>query len=95
MTPASRFQTMQGFGTTERLFDDPHVTETYDPTTQRAAIVPPAADQAKILDALYRQIGLTRVRFHPDPIEPVNDNADPNSADLSKFDFSWRKSDSA
>ena len=93
MTPASRFQTMQGFGTTERLFDDPHVTETYDPTTQRAAIVPPAADQAKILDALYRQIGLTRVRFHPDPIEPVNDNADPNSADLSKFDFSWRKSD--
>ena len=91
--PASRFQTMQGFGTTERLFDDPHVTETYDPTTQRAAVIPPAADQAKILDALYGQIGLTRVRFHPDLIEPVNDNADPNVADLSKFDFAWQKSD--
>jgi len=93
INPASRFQTMQGFGTTERLFDDPHVTETFDQTTQRAEVIPPAADQASILDALYRQIGLTRVRFHPDPIEAVNDNADPNVADLSKFDFSWQKSD--
>jgi O-glycosyl hydrolase len=84
---------MQGFGTTERLFDDPHVTETFDQATQRAAVIPPAADQARILDALYGQIGLTRVRFHPDLIEPVNDNADPNVADLSKFDFSWQKSD--
>jgi len=91
--PASRFQTMQGFGTTERLFDDPHVTETYDQVTQRAAAIPPAADQTKILAALYTQIGLTRVRFHPDPFEAVNDNADPNVADLSKFDFSWRSSD--
>lgn len=84
---------MQGFGTTERLFDDPHVTETYDQATQRAAVIPPAADQARILDALYGQIGLTRVRFHPDLIEPVNDNAAPNVADLSKFDFSWQRSD--
>jgi O-glycosyl hydrolase len=91
--PASRFQTMQGFGTTERLFDDPHVTETFDPVTKRAAVIPPAADQARILDALYVDLGLTRVRFHPDLIEPVNDNADPNVADLSKFDFSWQKSD--
>ncbi|HEX7978705.1 MAG TPA: glycoside hydrolase family 30 beta sandwich domain-containing protein [Gemmatimonadaceae bacterium] len=91
--PSSRFQTMQGFGTTERLFDDPHVTETFDQATQRAAVIPPAADQAKILDALYGGIGLTRVRVHPDPIEPVNDNADPNVADLSKFDFSWKGSD--
>ena len=91
--PTSRFQTMQGFGTTERLFDDPHVTETYNQSTQRAGVIPPAADQAKILDALYTQIGLTRVRFHPDLIEPVNDNADPNAADLAKFDFSWQKSD--
>jgi len=91
--PASHFQTMQGFGTTERLFDDPHVTETFNQTTKRAGIIPPAADQGKIIDALYTQIGLTRVRFHPDLIEPVNDNADPNVADLSKFDFAWQKSD--
>jgi len=84
---------MQGFGTTERLFDDPHLTETFDQTTQRAAAIPPVGDQEKILDALYVTIGLTRVRFHPDLFEPVNDNADPNVADLSKFDFSWRKSD--
>src|SRR3954468_8547616 len=71
--PASHFQTMQGFGTTERLFDDPHVTETFNKTTKRAGIIPPAADQGKIIDALYTQIGLTRVRFHPDLIEPVND----------------------
>jgi O-glycosyl hydrolase len=91
--PSSRFQTMMGFGTTTRMFDDPHVTETYDQTTQRAAVIPPAADQAKILSALYVDIGLTRVRVHPDLIEPVNDNADPNVADLSKFDFTWEKSD--
>ena len=91
--PSSRFQTMQGFGTTERLFDDPHVTETFDQTTQRAAAIPPAADQERILDALYVSIGLTRVRFHPDLMEAVNDNADPNVADLSKFDFSWRVAD--
>jgi O-glycosyl hydrolase len=91
--PSSRFQTMQGFGTTERLFDDPHVTETFDPATQRAAAIPPAADQERILDALYVSIGLTRVRFHPDLMEGVNDNADPNVADLSKFDFSWKVAD--
>src|SRR5881227_1948786 len=33
--PRSHFQTMQGFGTTERLFDDPHVTETFDQATRR------------------------------------------------------------
>ena len=44
---SSRFQTMQGFGTTERLFDDPHVTETFDQATQRAAAIPPAADQER------------------------------------------------
>lgn len=90
---SQRFQTVQGFGTSQRLFDDPHVTDTFDPTTRRAAVIVPATEQAKILDALYVDLGLTRVRFHPDGMEPVNDNADPMSADLSKFDFSWQKSD--
>jgi O-glycosyl hydrolase len=95
-----RFQTIQGFGTTERLFDDPHVTETFDPVTQRAAVVIPPAEQAKILDALYGDLGLTRVRWLPEGskagvggIEPVNDNADPEVTDLSKFSFGWKKSD--
>lgn len=48
----TRFQTIDGFGTTQRLFDDPHVTNTFDPLTKRAAVVVPAAEQAKILAAL-------------------------------------------
>lgn len=91
--PTSRFQTIQGFGASLALFDDPHLTETFDPATGRAAVIPPATDQAKILDLLYRDLGLTRVRVNPDGIEDTNDNADPNVADLSKFDFAWRRSD--
>jgi glucuronoarabinoxylan endo-1,4-beta-xylanase len=93
LDPAQRFQTIQGFGTTQRLFDDPHTTETFDPATRRASATPSSGDQTKILDALYVDLGLTRVRFHPEGLEPVNDNADPQSADLSKFDFSWKASD--
>lgn len=92
-----RFQTIQGFGTTERLFDDPHVTETFNPATQRAAVVVPPAEQAKIFDALYVDLGLTRVRWNPrDPgggLEPLNDNGNPDVTDLSKFDFSWKNND--
>jgi glucuronoarabinoxylan endo-1,4-beta-xylanase len=93
---AQRFQTMQGFGTTERLFDDPHVTNTFDAATNRGAAVIPAAEQSKILDALYTDLGLTRMRIHPSDgglIEPVNDNGDPNVADLTKFNFAWKNSD--
>lgn len=98
---ASRlYQTIEGFGTTERLFDDPHITETFNATTQRAGVVVPPAEQAKILDALYVDLGLVRVRYNArddqgaDPgLEPVNDNLDPNVTDLSRFDFAWKKND--
>ena len=93
LDPGQRFQTIQGFGTTQRLFDDPHTTETFNASTLRAAAVPSASEQAKILDALYRDLGLTRVRFHPEGVEPVNDNADPNSTDLSKFNLKWKAAD--
>jgi O-glycosyl hydrolase len=93
LDPSQRSQTIEGFGTTQRLFDDPHTTETFDPATRRGAATPPASEQAKILDALYKDLGLTRVRFHPEGIEPVNDNADPQSADLTKFDFAWKAAD--
>ncbi|HEU4719862.1 MAG TPA: hypothetical protein VFS59_00755 [Gemmatimonadaceae bacterium] len=97
-----RFQVIDGFGTTMRVWDDPHVTETFDSRTGRAAVVVPPAEQAKILAALYTELGLTRVRYNPrDPaprgvvsgIEPVNDNADPNVTDLTRFDFSWKYND--
>lgn len=93
LDPSQRFQTVQGFGTTQRLFDDPHTTETFDPRTGRASAAPPAGDQQKILDALYVDLGLTRVRFHPEGLEVVNDNADPQSADLAGFNFSWKAAD--
>ena len=91
----ARFQTMQGFGTSLRLFDDPRVTNTLDPTTKRGTVVVPASDQSQILDALYTDLGLTRVRFLPGDggTEPVNDNADPLVADPSKFDFGWTNGD--
>lgn len=100
----ARFQVIDGFGSTQRLFDDPHITETFNPLTGRGAVVVPAPEQAKILAALYTELGLTRVRYNPRDdavaaggfppgLEPVNDNADPNVTDLTKFDFSWKKND--
>jgi O-glycosyl hydrolase len=89
-----RYQTMQGFGASMRLFDDPLVTNTLDPATKRAAAVPTALDQRVMLDALWLDAGLTRVRFLPDRgVEPVNDNADPLVADPTKFDFGWTRGD--
>ena len=93
---SQKFQTMQGFGTSARVFDDPHVTETFDQSTKRAAAIPPESQQNQILDALYYDLGLSRVRMLTADlggVEPVNDNADPQVADLSKFDFSWKQGD--
>ena len=93
--PKTTFQTMQGFGASVRLFDDPATTNTTDPATKRGTAVPSPIDQNTILDRLYVDLGLTRARFLPDGdgIEPVNDNADPLVADASKFDFSWKNGD--
>ncbi len=100
LDPSRLRQTIEGFGSTERLFDDPHVTNTFNPATRRAAVVLTAAEQGAILSALYRDLGLTRVRYNPRDVEGtdvdlevVNDNADPEVTDLSKFDFSWKKND--
>lgn len=68
-------QLMQGFGSSERVWDDPHMSNS--PTT----IVPRAA-QDEILTALYRRLGLTRVRVVLDPgIQPKRGAA---------FDFSGK-----
>jgi O-glycosyl hydrolase len=94
--PTKRFQTMQGFGASMRLFDDPRTTNTLDPATRRGTAVPSAITQGTILSTLYTDLGLTRVRFLPSEaagIEPANDNADPLVTDPAKFDFSWTKGD--
>jgi O-glycosyl hydrolase len=91
------YQKMRGFGASMRVFDDPRVTNTIDPTTKRATAVPPVAVQRAILNSLWDStgIGLTRVRFMigDGDTEPVNDDADPLTTDTSKFDFSWKNGD--
>jgi O-glycosyl hydrolase len=57
-----QFQTIQGFGTSVRLFDDPHVTNTFDPDTGHGAVVVPPDDQQAILQHLYGELHLTRLR---------------------------------
>lgn len=85
---ASRtYQVMQGFGASNRVWDDPHVSNS-DRTT-----IPPAV-RAELLARLYRDLGLTRVRPILDGgIEPVNDNDDPLVFDWSKFNFEWKRND--
>lgn len=89
------FQTIEGWGVSMRLFTDPHIIGLPQDDPNNSLQIPPAA-QAEILDSLYRGIGLTRVRPGPEPggIEPVNDNDDPFSVDLTKFNFSGRRNDS-
>lgn len=89
-------QTMDGFGTSLRVFNDPHVIggSTLDPITD--GLVISTAEEDVILDLLYVDLGLTRVRpvtGGDGPIEDPNDNSDPYVTDTSAFDFSWKKTD--
>lgn len=92
--PAHRFQTIEGWGISMRLFTDPHIIGLphSDPAN---ALQIPASAQSEILDSLYLGIGLTRVRVGNEPrgIELTNDNNDPFNTDLTKFDFSGRNND--
>ena len=94
-----RYQTMDGFGSSNRVFDDPHVFDNFNAATGRAATVMTVAQQDQVLDRLYSDLKLTRARpASPDTavgagIEPVNDNNDPNVTDLSKFNFGWKNLD--
>ena len=90
------YQIMEGFGSSQRLFKDPHIIGGADSDQDSANgldITPAATDT--ILKKLYSELGLTRMRvgLYPARIEPVNDNADPNVTDLSKFNFAWKMND--
>lgn len=99
------YQRIDGFGSSERVFDDPHVFNNFNATTRRAATVLTTAQQDEVLDRLYVDLRLTRVRpAQPDSavetphgttggIEPQNDNSDPNVIDWSKFNFAWKNLD--
>src|SRR5258707_1688144 len=69
--PDRRYQVMQGFGSSNRVWDDPHVSNT-------AQIRIPAEARTEILARLYQDLGLTRVRPVIDgDIEPSTATADP------------------
>lgn len=57
----ARFQTMDGFGTTERTFVDPHLINPAGGPAADTLRIPRAA-QDSILDYLYKGLELTRVR---------------------------------
>ncbi len=90
-----RYQTMNGFGTSALVFDDPHVFDNFDKKTRRAATILSREQQDEILDRLYVDLGLTRLRptFGIGGFEPINDNDDPDVTDLARFDFSWKQND--
>ena len=90
------YQTMDGFGTSLRVFNDPHIIggTTSDPMT--SGLIISTAQEDNILDLLYNDLKLTRVRpatGEDGPIEDPNDNNDPNNAVISQFDFGWKKMD--
>ncbi len=86
-------QTMEGFGTTVRLFNDPHLIGASGGMGNGLDIG--AASQDEILRRLYEDIGLTRIRaaVQSPGVEPVNDNDDPAVTDVSRFRFEWVFSD--
>jgi hypothetical protein len=94
INPDLVFQTMQGFGSTVRLFDDPHLSDTWNPITKRGSALLNKAQEDEILQLVYQDLGLSRVRTATDAgIEVINDNNNPTDTDLTKFDFSWKRND--
>ena len=89
-------QTMRGFGSSQRLFSDPHVIggSVTDENPANGLQIG-TADQDDVLDRLYGDLRLTRLRpgIFPVSLEPVNDNGNPAVTDLSKFDFTWKRND--
>lgn len=91
------FQTIGGFGSSSRVLNDPHVFN-----VQGAAPRMSMGQQDALLDALYVELGLTRIRpVQPDTaagpppvgIEVANDNSDPSVTDLTRFTFAGRRLD--
>lgn len=91
------FQTMDGFGYSQRYFSDPHITGGNDRDTSAmpaGTLVMTTDQQNELLDQLHTNLGLNRVRpMILGLIEPVNDNNDPNVTDLALFNFDGLRND--
>ena len=83
-----RFQTIEGFGSSQRVWEDGHIAKAIGPPP-----VIPKTIQDQILKELYTDLGLTRVRTHGVGFntEPINDNSDPMIFNWSQFHGSSRK----
>src|SRR2546426_6435526 len=81
------YQVMDGFGSSQRLFDDPHVIGGHDSSYDRTqGLDMTVAEQDEILDRLYTDLGFTRVRpaIYPLELQPVKG---------SQFFFEWNRND--
>lgn len=79
---------MAGFGSSQRVFEDPHVSNASTTSV-------PEAVRTAILTALYRQLGLTRIRPVLDSgVETENDDENWRRLDPDGFDFSGKRTDS-
>jgi len=94
INPDMVFQTIQGFGSSVRLFDDPHLSNSFNQQTHKASALLTKSQEDEILQLVYQDLRLNRVRPAIDAgIEVTNDNSNPNDTDLKKFDFSWKRND--
>lgn len=78
---------MDGFGSSQRLFDDPHTIGGPDNSYDRSkGLVMTIAQQDEVLDRLYVDLGLTRVRpgIYPVELQPVKNKP---------FFFEWKRND--
>src|SRR5262245_25727585 len=77
------YQRMDGFGSSQRLFDDPHLIGGPDHSYDRSrGLVVPVDQQNEILHLLYTELKLTRVRpgIYPVDLQPVKNG---------EFFFEW------
>lgn len=86
-----RHQTMDGWSTEERLWDDPHLTNTFraprpeEEPFGRSAVEIPSAVQENILGKMYGELGLTQVHVVVD-----TGSQDQRGA---LYDFRWKLAD--
>ncbi len=84
---AERHQTIAGFGATLIPFELPMIYFNHDATQPKATTA--SLEQRQALSRLlFEELGMTRVRTSYRDLEPVNDNADPNTFNWSAFLFS-------
>lgn len=91
----TKYQIMDGFGSSQRPFEDKHIFSSGGSVTIPSSVVLTTEQQNEVLNLLYRDLRLTRVRpiLYSNFIEPVNDNTDPQVIDWTKLNFTFVRND--